>query len=322
MQNNAPRRWVWLRTLALAFSISLAFIPYWPQWQWLQWLSLLVLYAPSWLYVAVFTPWLVGWKSLGRWQCLMLIPMLVVGVRITDLSWPASEHQQDANFVMLSANLGNMSDTKQLADMLEGQQVAVALFQESRLEKLAELDNEQWHTHCDAGLCIVSKYPFEIEQTLSRSIFHGYGNFAVFYRLSLPQRSLLLANVHIETPRPALESLLKLSPDNSAMQIRQQDRDLQATIISEWASSQNESLIIAGDFNMPVLSPIYQRHFSRLGNALSEQPAQFVRYTKYTRWHGIRIDHQLYQGQITPLDASVLALRSGDHRPVLVHWRI
>ena len=73
---------------------------------------------------------------------------------------------------------------------------------------------------------------------------------------------------------------------------------------------------------MPVLSPIYQRFFSTLGNALSEKPQQLVRYTKYTRWHGIRIDHQLYRGGLAPLSARVLQLNSGDHRPVLVKWRI
>lgn len=322
MPNNSGRGWRWLRILAFAFALVLATVAYWPQWQWLQWLSLVVLYSPSWLYLAVFLPWLWEWKSLTRWQCLMLAPMLFVGVKVLDFGWPVSQAEQEANFVLLSANLGNMTDAEQLADLMAQHKVAVAIFQEARLEKLTVFDTDDWQTLCDSGLCVVSKFPLEVEQTLSRNMFQGYGNFAIFYRVKLPERNLLLANVHLETPRPALESLIHLSPDSTAMQLRQQDRELQATIIADWAVSQQEALVIGGDFNMPVLSPIYQQYFSFLGNALSEKSQQMVRYTKYTRWHGIRIDHQLYRGDLTPLDATVLRLRSGDHRPVLVKWRI
>ncbi|GAA0564322.1 hypothetical protein GCM10009098_35590 [Rheinheimera aquimaris] len=322
MPNSSWRAWRSARIVALVFALLLSLVSYWPKWQWLQWLSLLVLYSPSWLFLGLFVPWLLGWKSLTRWQCLMLVPMLFVAAKILDVSWPVSRSAQDTNFVLLSANLGNMANTEQLAQLMTQHKVSVAIFQEARLEKLTALDADNWQTHCDAGLCIVSKFPFDVEQTLSRSLFQGYGNFAVFYRLNLPERHLLLANVHFETPRPALESLIKLSPDNTAMQVRQQDRELQATIIADWAHSQEEALVIGGDFNMPVLSPIYQHYFSSLGNALSERPTQIVRYTKYTRWHGIRIDHQLYRGDLMPLEAGVLQLSSGDHRPVLVKWRI
>lgn len=322
MPASAWRGWRSLRILAFAFALLLALVSYWPNWRWLQWLSLLVLYSPSWLYFGLFLPWLLGWRSLKRWQYLMLLPMLLVAVKILDVGWPASRSAEDANLVLLSANLGNMADTEQLARLMSQHRVSVAIFQEARLEKLVAFNTNDWQTHCDAGLCIVSKFPFDVEQTLSRSLFQGYGNFAVFYRLNLPGRNLLLANVHFETPRPALESLIKLSPDNIAMQVRQQDRELQATIIADWVHSQAEAVVIGGDFNMPVLSPIYQQYFSSLGNALSERTAQIVRYTKYTRWHGIRIDHQLYRGDLVPLEARVLQLSSGDHRPVLVKWRI
>lgn len=322
MQTSTWRGWNWLRTLALLVALCLAGIPYWPQWQWLMWLTLLVLYAPAWLYLTLFLPWCVGWQSIKLWQYLMLLPLVFVGVRLFDLKWPVAEPVQAANFVTLSANLGNMADSDNLARLLTQHNVAVALFQEASLEKLAALPAQQWQTQCEARLCIASRYPFEVERTLSRNIFQGYGNFAVFYQIQLPDSRLMMANVHFETPRPALESLIKLSPDSMGMLRRQQDRELQATIISEWVQSESGPVIVAGDLNMPVLSPIYQRFFSTLGNALSEKPQQLVRYTKYTRWHGIRIDHQLYRGGLAPLSARVLQLNSGDHRPVLVKWRI
>ncbi len=321
MRDNAATAWVTLRFLSCAIAIALMLIPYWPAWPALQWVTLLVLYAPPWWYLAVFLPWCVNWRSIKYWHCLMLLPLLVSGVRILDVSLPVASTGQAADFVTLSANLGNMRDGEVLARLLQQHNVSVALFQEARPDKLEATIAAGWQTHCDAGLCIASQFPFDVEHTMSRSIFKGYGNFAVFYRVHLPGVTLMMANVHFETPRPALESLLKLKPDSRGMQFRPQDRQLQATIISEWAQTVPEPVIIAGDFNMPIASPIYQQYFSTLGNALSDKPQQVVNYTKYTNWHGIRIDHQLYRGKVEPLAAYVLSLRGGDHRPVLVTWR-
>ncbi|MDP5190508.1 endonuclease/exonuclease/phosphatase family protein [Rheinheimera baltica] len=322
MSNRLWQSMFWLRILTLLFALLLATVSYWPQWQWLQWLSLLVLYSPSWLYLVLILPWLFGWASLTRWQSLMLAPIFFVSVKMLDVSLYVSRDTQDANFVLLSANLGNITDTKQLASLLIQHNVSVALFQEAKPAMLVAIDDLGWQSHCEAGLCIASRLPFTLEQTISRALFQGYGNFVAFYRVRLAERDLMLANVHFETPRPALESLITLNPNSKTMLQKQSDRALQATIVSEWAKASTTPLIIGGDFNMPTLSPIYQQYLSDFGNALSEKPSQMFSYTKYTRWHGIRIDHQLYRGHAMPLSAQVLALPGADHRPVLVKWRI
>lgn len=321
MPAKTRRGWIGLRYCAFIASVLLIALPYWPQWRSLQWLTLIILYAPPWWFLALFIPWLFSWRTLSVWQGVMLLPVIAAAIALFDIHLPAAEPSPDSDFITLSANLGNMTDADLLAKLLLQHHVDVALFQEAREQKLTAIVAAGWKTHCDAGLCIASRSDFTVERVLSRSIVAGFGNFAVFYRLNLPDQDVLLANVHLETPRPALESLLKFSPDNRAMQLRQQDRIMQATIISEWALNQHESFIIAGDFNMPVLSPIYQRYFSGLGNALSDKPQQAISYTKFTSWHGIRIDHQLYQGEMQPVSAKVFPLPGADHRPVLVSWR-
>jgi vancomycin resistance protein VanJ len=321
MQAKALRFFRGLRYGSAIIALLVITLPYWPQWLWLQWLSLIILYAPAWWYLALFMPWCIGWRSLSVWQELLLIPLVTGAFTLFDLNIPTFESITDSDFVTLSANLGNMGDGELLARLLQRHNVDIALLQEARPDKLTETEAAGWNTHCDAGLCIASRYPFTVDRTISRDLFKGYGNFAAFYRVSLANSELTLANVHFETPRPALESLLRLHPDSRAMQLRQQDRALQATIISEWAQSSSGSLIIAGDFNMPISSPIYRQYFSTMDNALSEKSPRWLNYTKYTRWHGIRIDHQLYQGGVQPVRADVLNLRSADHRPVLVGWR-
>lgn len=322
MLNSRTHYWQLFRIIALVIALVLATLPYWPQWLWLQWLTLLVLYAPFWWLGGLLLPWILGWRSLTKWQCLWLIPLLFIGRQFIDVQVPILTPVTSPDLTVLSANLGNMSDANALAQLVQRYDVSVALLQEAKPEKLAAIEALGWLSHCDAGLCIASRLPYTVERAISRKMFQGYGNFAVFYNIRLERGDVMLANVHFETPRPALESLITLSPDSKTMLQRQSDRALQATIVNEWANANSAPVIIAGDFNMPALSPIYQQYLAEFGNALSEKPLQVFSYTKYTRWHGIRIDHQLYRGSLAPISAEVLHLPGADHRPVLVKWRI
>lgn len=310
-----------LCTAAFGVAVFLLLLPYLPEWLWLQWLVLIALYSPSWWVGILLLPWLVGWRSITKWHWLALPFVLSSAVYFTDLQWPQLADAEPATWVSLSANLGNMQSAEALAQLMQQHDVDVALFQEAKPEKLSAVANAGWQVQCDAGLCIASRHAFNTEHSLSRKVIGGYGNFAVMYRLSLAGVDLSLANVHFETPRPALESLLHLRPDSTALKQRQEDRALQSMLISEWAHGLRTPLLIAGDFNMPVLSPLYRRFFAPFGNAVSAKAAGVVNYTKYTRWHGIRIDHQLYTGGLKPVSSAVLSLPGADHRPVLVKWR-
>lgn len=53
------------------------------------------------------------------------------------------------------------------------------------------------------------------------------------------------------------------------------------------------SLVVAGDFNLPIESSIFRRYWSDLGNAFSRRGSGFG-WTRYTRWHGARIDQILF----------------------------
>ena len=314
----------WAGALCVAASgvaVLLILLPYLPAWLWIQWLVLIALYSPSWWAIILLFPWLLGWRSITKWHWLALPFVLLSAAYFADVHMPQPLDTQPAEFVSLSANLGNMKSAEALAQLMQQHNVDVALFQEAKPDKLSEVANAGWQVLCDAGLCIASRHMFSVEHTLSRKVIAGYGNFAIIYRLTTASTGISLVNVHFETPRPALESLIHLHPDSTALKQRQDDRALQATLISEWAQAQSGPLIIAGDFNMPVLSPLYRRFFAPFGNAVSAKPAGVLNYTKYTRWHGIRIDHQLYAGGLQPVSSAVLTLPGADHRPVLVKWR-
>ena len=97
------------------------------------------------------------------------------------------------------------------------------------------------------------------------------------------------------------------------------NRELEVSLITRWRKdlkfSKGQNFIIAGDFNMPEDDSLYQQNFSDLNNAVAELALGF-NYTKFTSWHGVRIDHILYSDGISIQDVAVLKSFKGDHRPV------
>ena len=71
------------------------------------------------------------------------------------------------------------------------------------------------------------------------------------------------------------------------------ERAMESRLASEWARRSKLPSFVVGDFNMPVESAIYRKYWSTFGNALS-QLGRGRPVTKATRWHGIRIDHILF----------------------------
>ena len=98
-------------------------------------------------------------------------------------------------------------------------------------------------------------------------------------------------------------------------------RDHESALARAWTERARGPLVITGDFNMPVESRIYQRHWSSFTNAFSAAGLGFG-HTKETRWHGIRIDHVLVGEGWQCLDAFVAPRHlGGDHRPMVADLR-
>ena len=76
------------------------------------------------------------------------------------------------------------------------------------------------------------------------------------------------------------------------------------------------SLVVAGDFNSPPESSVLRRHWGDLGNAFRSAGFGFG-HTKFTSWHGVRIDHILYGPTWGCRYCAVGPDVGSDHRPVL-----
>jgi endonuclease/exonuclease/phosphatase (EEP) superfamily protein YafD len=138
--------------------------------------------------------------------------------------------------------------------------------------------------------------------------------------LKTPGGIIRVGVVHLETPRDALDQFPDLSAIPTLGNVTRQNmaqRERESRVAREWIFRGDVyPTIVAGDFNLPIESAIYRRHWSDLRNAFSRSGVG-LGYTKRTRLWGIRIDHILTTDHFVT-DRVYLGQDVGsDHRPLL-----
>lgn len=129
--------------------------------------------------------------------------------------------------------------------------------------------------------------------------------------------------LHPATPRHVLDGYFDLSRvifmgpatrDNIRL------RNDEAAMAREWiVRADSLPLIVAGDFNLPVESAIYKRHWGDFQNAFSAAGRGFG-HTKQLRWWGTRIDHVLGSRGVIPVYSQLLQTIGSDHLPLLAEF--
>lgn len=255
------------------------------------------------------------------------MPLLLVAAinyndfQLPDLSAVVANNIVGVNeFKVISYNIGGGGSVDELKLLVKYYQPDVLLLQEARKLGLKRNFGKQYQSACDSGLCILSKFPFKRIQGLSRGLFGGWGNFAVFYQIYSPYGEISLANVHLETPRSVLMSVIHRAPDQKQAQKTESSRQLQVDLLSAWVEGKPFSLVI-GDFNMPADENLFQANFGHLNNAVGIKGLGFY-HTKLTSWYGARIDHILYSDNFHLAEVEVIELLKGDHRPLMAKFQI
>ncbi|WP_437595464.1 endonuclease/exonuclease/phosphatase family protein [Sorangium sp. So ce590] len=134
-------------------------------------------------------------------------------------------------------------------------------------------------------------------------------------------RTFSLLNLHLETPRDAIEALIH----GLWKQAAEHDRVIalrawESELARQWVDEAPHPAVIVGDLNMPVDSAIYRRFWAGFENAFSRAGLGFGT-TKRTRWFGIRIDHVLAGPGWTTERAWIGPDLGSDHLPILADLR-
>jgi vancomycin resistance protein VanJ len=212
-----------------------------------------------------------------------------------------------------------------LPQLLQGWAADVVLFQECGEELSAATERiPGWHWHHVRGLCLLTPLPIVAAEVMDRGALErvhedegagiGGAGYVVRYTLRTPQGPINVTNLHLETPRKGFEGLM--SGDVQQLRLNSELRDLEATLARRWVDAGRAPTIVAGDFNTPVESRIFQDHWGDLADAFSRVGIGFGA-TKYNGWIRIRIDHVLTNDAWRPARAEVGPNVGSDHRPLV-----
>jgi vancomycin resistance protein VanJ len=186
-----------------------------------------------------------------------------------------------------------------------------------------------WHHHSANGLCFLSRYPIRDSSVMDRTALEAVRNGAapiggsgavVRYLIATPSGDVEVTNLHLETPRKGIEGLAAFDVDRlrENTHLREIESDLARRWVDQGIVKRPVPVLVAGDFNTPVESRIFQTHwsegladaFSRIGRGLG--------MTKYNGWIRVRIDHVLAGPRWYVRRAEVGYDLGSDHRPLIV----
>jgi endonuclease/exonuclease/phosphatase (EEP) superfamily protein YafD len=183
-----------------------------------------------------------------------------------------------------------------------------------------------WFHHQVRGLCFLSRYPLldslvmdrqALEQLQESEAGIGGSGDVARYTVQMPQGAVNVTNVHLETPRKGLDGLLNGTFSVSRLRNNTELRLAEAELARRWVSASTAPAIVAGDFNTPVESRIFQRVWGDLTDAFSRAGLGFG-MTRQNGWIRVRIDHVL-TGKGWYADHAVVGPDLGsDHLPVIV----
>lgn len=292
-----------------------------------HWFVTSLLFSPRWV-VALPLIVLIPWTLRVRWRLSFFY--LVHAILILFPIHGFQLHRGSAATVnggqvltVLTCNVGGGPlDEEQFLKLVNDHQIDALLLQEC-MPAVAEalFDRLGWHRQQRHQIVIGSPHVLGEVRVLARQPKDHYEVVAaIACELNWPPGdSTQLVSLHLPTFRPAFEKLQRFDTNEGPAALESRGK-----IYREVAKQAREQVhegkmptVVAGDFNVPIESVFYREYWSDLQNAFSLSGFGFG-YTKYTRIHGVRIDHVLADHQWTVLDAHVGPDLGGDHRPVIV----
>lgn len=292
------------------------------------WGGTVMLFGPRWV---LLTP-VVGLLPLAaRFRTSAVAPLglaaIVVLFPIMGLEtgwrswWVRLVHDTDFRVITFNTANGGMPPSA-LPELLEREPDVLAL-QECGKE-LGDMITQLrgWHTYRAGGLCLVSAHPFDRVDAMDREHLRqaGGAGHVIRFTLRTPDRLVWFTNLHLDTPRAGLTPISEgeLGEGIDALRTKLFTRDIESKQARQWVdAAPSPSRIVVGDFNMPVESVIYGRHWSDLRNAFSAAGAGFGA-TRDNGWIQARIDHVLTAAGWRARHASVGPSFDSDHRMLMV----
>jgi len=313
-------------SILILFSLS----PFWPKQFW--WLATLFQIAPLWvLYIplGILFVFSIGCKKKQILRlCVLFFLVISVGIMGFELNNVLdngrAQKPKSKSLRVMTANLGGGSDTSKLFRFIKETNPDVLFLQETSDALEIEINREKafqgWHKSFNRGLSkfgLISKYKIRRVDSKRKKTPGENDAVIIKYDLELFDGLIPMFNLHLYTIGEGLEALIGRQGNAfGVMKHTAMMQEVGSSFFSDSTSS-SKNILVAGDFNMRDLNPVYRKDWSKFSNAFSKAGFGFG-YTKYTSWHGARIDHVLYDGGWKATSAFVGPDLGGDHRPLVV----
>jgi vancomycin resistance protein VanJ len=306
------------------------------------WPVTLFLFSPRWavaLPLVVLIPLTLVWRR--KWTLIYFLHAWIILFPIMGLG-VAWDSRKDAalgpSLRIMTCNLGEGADRiDRIIALVKAHRIQVLTLQECLPTISQTVFSELGWPYEQAGnIALGSSLKLERVHVIARqppSHYNAVAAIACDFRLSEgpapidgdaspDQERVHLICLHLPTFRPGFEKARKFDV-RAGDEIEQLGSGFREVVeqIQHDIDAQTDALLIAGDFNVPVESVFYRDYWSDYQNALSIAGSG-LRYTKYTRLHGIRIDHVLADDNWSVRSAMVGPDLGGDHRPVIVELNL
>jgi len=245
------------------------------------WLPNMLLFGPRWM-LCLPLLLLIPFAILNNRQLLLplSVSLLVVAGLIMRFNLPIAKlntyTDPNKTIRVLTCNLDSTkNDAPDIIPLLKAYSVDIAAMQESFWSKF-DLP-AGWQMINEHGLVIVSRYPISKVKSIKirQPKEQWSGTFLLHATIHTPDRDLALCTIHLPTPRPGLMRILDkytvFRPSRSELFYQEvAKRRSVAMELRSYVDGLKMPVIVAGDFNAPVDSPLYRSVWGDFSNAFSE----------------------------------------------------
>ena len=210
---------------------------------------------------------------------------------------------------------GSLADRDAFCAWVGTQNPDVVVFEESDPERWIPILGHGWHwSPMRHGVIVAARHPVEDSEAILDEGRHA----CLRVDLRVDGVIVRIGCVHLPTPRDGIEALVHHDPRfDERMSAERREREAVSRTTADFLLRLQRVDLVAGDFNMPVESRIYQTYWGELTNVFSATGFG-LGHTKFTRWHGVRIDHVLIANpNISPVRTAVGPDVGSDHHPVI-----
>jgi vancomycin resistance protein VanJ len=291
----------WLYLVAVT---AVWMLMYWAGDRW--WLATLILFGPRWvcaLPLFVLVPAALWWHRRSLWPLAPAVAIVVWPLMGLCLPWGAVAGQEGPLLRVLSCNVKGKCRDNAALEVLIREALPDIVGLEGCWGEVQIDWPPGWNVVQEGEIIVASRFPLSDAGSVRgpQPPHHWPRVNQLRCVVDAPGGKIHFVAVHLPSPHNGISHVLDratvIRPERSyVMDDEAVVREQASEAASRWADAVAESMILAGDFNMPVESPIYRSCWARFSNAFSRSGLGFG----FTEWptirgwrFGIRIDHIL-----------------------------